>query len=278
MIDELFKFVQTPEYFHGLIITLTGIAIELLFLLIAIPIIVHIIRKIRTRPIRANIDFYLFQFFHRITRMFLSMASFNYFQDYDSILSNEQKKNPNFKILSHRIYGNLENIIFVLRTIFADGRFAQELRKRTLDDFQEYASICEKCMDEIDRLAAILVVLPKVQQALFEFRMVVYPLRDFIYDEIRVFKSTAEGTQPSHDYYTLQQLAKGIVEIIDKTFQERRKLIDSMMKRSIRRYEGRSWFKPPSLGPQLPGYIWFLLKLHWSITRPWKKQNKKGTN
>ena len=121
---------EPPEYSHGLIVTLTGIAIELLLLLIAIPIIVHIIRRIRTRPIRANIDFYLFQFFHRITRMFLSMASMKGYSDYESILRNEQKKNPNFEILSHRIYGNLENIIFVLRTIFANGTFAPELKKK----------------------------------------------------------------------------------------------------------------------------------------------------
>jgi hypothetical protein len=203
IIDELLRFVQTPEYFHGLIITFTGIAVELLFLLIAIPIIIHITRRIRTRPIRANVDFYLFQFFHKITRIFLSMASFNDYRDYQSILDNEQKKNPNFKIFSHRIYGNLENIIFVLRTIFANGRFAQELKKRTPDDFQEYARICEKCMDEIDRLAAILVVLPKVQQILFTFRAVVYPLRDIIYDNIQAFKSSAEGTQHYHDFHTL---------------------------------------------------------------------------
>jgi len=272
MIDKFLSFVQTPEYFYGLIIALTGVAVELIFLLIAIPIILHFTNKVRTKPIRANVDFYLFQFFHKVTRMFLSMASFNDIFDYKSILENEQKKNPDFKIFSHRIYGNLENIIFVLRTIFANGTFAQEVKKRTLGDFQEYATICEKCIDEIDRLAAILVFLPKVQQTLFVFRAVIYPLRDVIYNNIQALKFSAKEKEYFHDYYVLEELAQGIVKFIDKTFQERRKLIDSIMKRRVRMYEARSWFKPLGWAPEYPGYIWFLLKLHLSMAGLWKKR------
>jgi len=221
IVREFWRFIQTKEYLDGLIVVFS----EIILLLLAVPFLLHFVRRIQTRPIRTIVDFYLFQIFHKITRMFLAMASID---DIQSILNEEQKKNPKFIIYAHYIYGNLENILFVLKKIFGErDTFLRELRKKTLKDFEKYAVTCEKCMDEIDRLTTILVVLPKAQEGLFWIRKLIYPLRDLIYEITEHFSDEQTFRFRTSE---LQRLAKQTTERIDVIFMKRKKLIDSVIR------------------------------------------------
>ncbi|MFA4918193.1 MAG: helix-turn-helix transcriptional regulator [Thermodesulfovibrionales bacterium] len=229
LITEFGEYHYTPDYVRGVLVEITGILIEVLLLSIAVPVIFYFVRRVRTRPIRAMVDFYLFQIFHKVTRMFLRMASIS---DLMPIIAEEQKHNPKFEIYSHFVYGNLENILFVLKRTFAKGdTFRTEVDKRSIDDFKEFRTISDRCLEEIDRLAAMLVGVPDIQQELFQMRILVYPLRD-LYDEVitDIKDSEKEPFRRNLHSYDVQQQAEQLTTIIDSIFTKRRKLIDSMMK------------------------------------------------
>ena len=227
--SELLEFSRTPDYLHGLFENLSASAIEILLLSVTLPLVLHIVRRIQTRPIRSAVDFYLFQIFHKITRMFLDIASV---RDITPVLHDEQRKNPEFQIFSHLIYGNLENILFVLKKVQASHEgYREEIEKRSREDFLRYASICDKCLGEIDRLAAMLVGVPNVQEELFHMRILVYPLRDLMEDVAEdIRKSECEPYRRQFHTYDVQEITRHLTERIDLIFTKRRKLIDSVMK------------------------------------------------
>lgn len=234
IIHEIQRFVQTKEYLDGLIVAFCGVVLEIIILLIAIPVVINIMHRIQTRKTQAIVDFYLFQMFHKITRMFLSVACID---DIRPILEEEQKKNPNIEIYGHFIYGNLENILFALKKVLSENdTFRKQIMIKTLQDFNKYAGICEKCIDELDRLTAILVTLPKVQKELFEIRLLFYPLRDIIYALIEHISDKVGFEIRTYD---LQRVAQKTTERIDIIFKKRRNLIDSMVR--YRKHRSDLW-------------------------------------
>ena len=104
LISEFGEYYHTSDYVRGVLVEITGTLIEVLLLSITVPIILYFVRRARTRPIRFMVDFYLFQIFNQVTRMFLRMASIG---DLQLILLEEQRRNPNIEIFSHFVYGNL---------------------------------------------------------------------------------------------------------------------------------------------------------------------------
>jgi hypothetical protein len=243
LVQEFVEYSQTQDYVHGVFVELTGTIIEIILLLILLPIVLYIIRKFQTRRVRATVDFYLFQIFHKVTGILLAMMST---EDISPILEEEQKKDRKFVIFSHHPYGNLENKLFVLNKLLSEKeKFRQELKKRTLDDFEKYARICEKCMDEVDRLITIFVRLPGAQKDLLNTRAAIYPLRDITYQIIEdIRRSDKEPDKWSIDIYSVEKFAKGLIKFIGITFQKRKKLIDSAWKHHYYLRFFRQWVLP----------------------------------
>jgi DNA-binding XRE family transcriptional regulator len=223
-LSEFNEYSQTIDYSQGVMVELTGTLIEVLLLSLTIPLILYLVRRFRSRYIRAQVDFYLFQIFHKITRMLLRMAS------YDDVFHYEKETGCICGQYGHMVYGNLESIIFALKNIISNGNaFEKEVKKRTLAEFEEFLSISNRCIEEIDRLTAMLTALPKVQLALFEIRILAYPLRDFCEDVVKDLEKQSDQSSSSH-YFGFERTIHELIAMIDTIFQKRRKLIDSMMK------------------------------------------------
>jgi hypothetical protein len=187
-------YTRTDAYFKSLVSGLTVFAIQIILLSIAIPTLMWAIRTIRSRRFRVTIDFHLFQVFHRVTRMFLSMASSG---DILPMLLQEQQRNPKFEVGSHSTYGNLENILFALGKIFGEGdRLWKSLETKTVAEFQGYLAACNRCMDDIDRLLGILSNLPREQQELFKTRMLAYVLRDHVENVVTEMSASGPNQLP----------------------------------------------------------------------------------
>ena len=243
--------MKTEEYFHGLIDGLTILIIEIILLSITVPIIVQIVHTIRTRRLRATVDFYLFQSFHNITQLILNMASID---DIRPILEEEQKRNVAFYIESHFIYGNLDNKLFVLKKVLhGKNRFKRSLEKSTHAEVQGYLVKCNEYMDEMDRLIAMLSNLPKVQEEIFNARMLVYLLRGMIQRVCDDTHNPKTGSMTRifaiHD---LQEYAKNIIEVIETIFQKRKKLIDSILKHG-----------------QTLAAVWTVIEIPYIVLRRW---------
>ena len=230
LFTEYGQYHQTQDYVHGVLVEITGIALEVILLSIAIPIILYVIRRIRTRPLRATFDFYIFQIFHKLTGTFLHMASIT---DVRPILMQEMENDPSFEVYGHAIYGNLENKLFVLkRALENPDAFQNEVKKRTLNDFKQYQNTAKQCMEEIDRISAIFVTMPDIQKMIIALRGLIYPLRDLTDDVVKNLQS--QKKKPSCDFlysFKLQGYARKVTGVISTIFAKRRKLIDSTIKR-----------------------------------------------
>ncbi len=246
-LSEYLGYYHSQEYMRGVLVEMTGIVIEIVILSIAVPLILYFVHRYRTRHIRFMVDFYLFQIFHKITRMFLDMASIN---DISPILEKEMTKDPTFVIFAHRVYGNLDNILYVLKNTFSDNdTFRMEIDKKSLEDFVRYRAIAERCLEEIDRLTVMLIPIPRVQEELFKMRILIYELRDMI-------EQTIEAINQSEDkifhLYLFDEQAAHLTQIINSIFNKRRRLIDSTMKH-------RKWFSN----------IRLLFSWPYIVVRPW---------
>lgn len=231
LIDEFVQYYGTQEYIRGVLIAITGIAIQIVILSIALPVIIYFVRRFRSRQTRFMVDFYLFQIFHKIADIFLDMLGITSPRDLTMLLFNEKEKNPDFKIFTHNRYGNLENKLFLLQKMIADGfksptSSISGLGKKTLEDFEKYHHICENCLKEIDSLTTMLISDYKVSKELFKFRMLVYPSRDVIGEIVKSMQNMEDG-----EFYIsqLKALAKPLISSINEIFTERKKLIDSVM-------------------------------------------------
>jgi hypothetical protein len=247
LLSEYRGYYQSQDYMRGVLVEMTGTAIEIVILSITVPLIFYFVHRHRTRPIRFMIDFYLFQIFHKITRMFLDMASIN---DIIPILEKEMAKDPTFVIFSHRVYGNLDNILFVLKNIFSDdGKFRMEVDRKSLEDFARYRVITERCLEEIDRLTVMLIPIPRVQEGLFGMRIHIYKLRDMVE---QVIEAISKSEDKIFHLYRFEEHADRLTQIINIIFNKRRRLIDSTMKH-------RKWIST----------IWLLVSWPYMAVRPW---------
>lgn len=227
LIKEYSLYVGTPDYWRGVLVEITGIVIEVCLLSITIPIVLHLVRRMQTRPIRIAVDFYLFQVFHKITRMFLEMANAS---DIKPILAEETRRNNKFVPTSHPLYGDLDDILFVLEMIFAKDSFRAEVNKRSAEEFEKYHDTVVRCIDEIDRLAAMSSQIPGLQNEIFSMRMLAYPLRDVLDDVIKALRaSDPDSHRKKFAAADVHVLAERVTEGIGTIFQNRRKQIDSVI-------------------------------------------------
>ena len=229
MIRQFVEYSRTEDFARGVFVNLCATGIELLVLSVMIPVIVYFVRRIRTRRIRFEVNFYLFQVFHKIARMFLDLASVS---DPMPILTAELEKNPKFEIYSHFAYGNLENILFVLRKVQSDSEtYVKEIESKSVEDFLRYAGVCDKCVEEIDRLTAMVGILPKVQEDLFEMRMLVYPLRDMMEGVAEVIrKSEKKPYRRQLHIDDVKNMTHALTIAMGEIFSKRRRLVDSMIR------------------------------------------------
>jgi hypothetical protein len=233
---EIQRFVQTKEYLNGLIVALSGIVIEVIFLIIAIPIFLKIIGRIQTRQIRAQADFYLVQIFHRMIHMLLVMGGID---DVTPILRAAQMRNPRLKMTNKLVYRDLEKMIFAFKRVFIEpkreGKFMMEIEKRKVHDFQRYTDTCYKCIEEIDRLAAIYINVPTVRKVLFNVRLLLYPIYESMYrvtSDTRP-RSSDTGALRFPDSLAFELFVRTLVKNIDKILIKRKRLIDSVIRSKI---------------------------------------------
>jgi hypothetical protein len=274
LIDEFAQYYGTQEYIRGVLIAITGIAIQIVILSIALPVILYFIRRFRSRQTRFMVDFYLFQIFHKIADIFLDMLGIASPRDLMPLLFGEMEKNSDFKIFNHYRYGNLENKLFLLKKMICDGfkspiSLASELPKKTVEDFERYHLVCENCLREIDSLTAMLISDHAISKELFKLRVLIYPLRDVIGGVVTEMK----GPQNSN-FYIIQlqfRLAGTMITAIDKIFIKRKTLIDSVTTHDI-------WKNNVKLFLTLPIHkmIPLLISHSSNVSRRWVKKIRVG--
>lgn len=220
---EAAHYVGSVEWFHALLDTLTGF----ILLSLLLPVVIIVFRRIRSRRLRSFIDFYRFQVFNKILRLFLEMGDVDKIDVQKELKPNEELKSPS----SHFFYGNLEDILIRLRICFRNKRqFEEALVGKSITDFEGYLNVSERCIEEVDRLIAMLGVVPSAQEELFEFRLLPYLLRDRVLEILQQLKQGSEHTLKQLSVRELVECAETVTWQLDELFQKKRRLVDSMVR------------------------------------------------
>ena len=227
IIQQFDVYSKTPDYINGVIVEITGIAIEILLLAILVPIFLYLFKLWKSRRTRFIGNFYLFQIFHKISRIFLSLASI---KDILPLLLKEMEEAPGFEIKSHYIYGNLENVFFVLKSyVFSDPALLETVRPKELDEIRELGLKAENIINEIDRLISVFIAVSKTKNLLFEIRLRFYPIRDALLYLENAIQDRSEAMLRK-TCYDLETIGSSITYEMENVFIKERKLIDSYMR------------------------------------------------
>jgi hypothetical protein len=261
ILRDFTKYAKTSDYLHGVYVALTQILIEVLLFSLIASITIYIYHRIRTRHLRSVLIISLFQVFHKVTTLYLEIASVT---DLIDILFEERKRNPDFKIYSNYFYGNLENKLFVLNKVFQEGLFEREFKKKTLSDFERYGKMAENCLSEIDWLTLVTIMFPKKQEEFIKMRLSLWVLRD----QLLQIEKKFEQQKPDFDYYAYKFKEGGqlTTKAIEEIFMRERKLIDSVWKH-------RRWIRNAGLIKRF--FSLATLSRSKRIWTSWKKREQK---
>lgn len=235
-LGDYFRYSSTQESREGLYVALTAVVLEIILLSIILPMAIRFHDRHRTRAVRYFAYFYLFQIFQDIARMLLDMASLSV-REVSDICMEETRKNPRFRVYSDYSYGNLENILFVLRErVFGSEatRFQEKFRAKDRDALARYVKNAQGCLDEVDRLVAMLGLEPKSQTEMFMVRAVVYPFRDYLSDVLTSYEQGGKSCD-IQGFSDPLRMGKMMTGFMDAMFTDRKRSIDSYNRRERRR-------------------------------------------
>lgn len=226
--SKYLEYCQTQDFVQGLFVEITGILIELVVFSLIASVIIYCYHQIKTRQLRSMIDFYILQIFNKINDILLDMSSI---EDVMEFLFREMANNKSISIFKHNYYGMLENILFVLKnSCLKDNRLRENIKNKTINDFNRYLDISVRCLDELDRITMIASGVVKAQEDLFRIRILIYSLRDIIERVIsKIEKSDGRPLEPGLMFYDVIKWAENYTEIAGVIFTKRRKLIDSIL-------------------------------------------------
>jgi len=145
-----------------------------------------------------------------------------------------KKLNPDEQLKigsSHFFYGNMDDTLIRLKASFRDKkRFEGVLAGKSISDLEGYLGTCERCIEEVDRLIAMLGILPSAQEELFEFRLLPYILRDNVLEVLQRSKKSGVDSLKEISVKELVEYAEIVTGKLDELFQKKRRLVDSMVK------------------------------------------------
>ena len=107
LLEEFPNYYGTQDYVRGVLVEITGIAIEVVLLSILVPVALLIHRHFRTRPLRSQAQYYFMRVYSRIADIFLDFGPFASFKDRLPILLDELERNPKSKVLRHGLSNRL---------------------------------------------------------------------------------------------------------------------------------------------------------------------------
>jgi hypothetical protein len=221
------QYLGTQDYFNGVLVEITGIAIETVFLSILIPIIIHLTNRGKTRNFHSTLDFYLMQMYHNVLDTFIKMQSID---DIMPLLVTELAEGRINEIASHNMYGNLENKLYLVSKLINEKTsFIRNLASHNQLNANGFRLDFERILSEIDRLITISTFCPSKQEELFKLRILFYVLRDAMKNIEKELASDHKSIF-EHRINELYKLTESIVIAITFDFKERRKLIDSRIK------------------------------------------------
>lgn len=177
LLEEFPSYIGTQEYVHGLLVQITGTAIEVALLLILVPFVFKIYRHFRTRHLRSLTQIYFMSVYNKIADIFLDLGSITSFKDAFPILIDELDENPNSKVLKHGLGYDLSHKLLILSRLFSDEEpYRKLVQKKRAGDFERYSSICKECDEDFAMLVGVSDI-PRIKEELFKTRQLLYALR-----------------------------------------------------------------------------------------------------
>ena len=232
LIIKCFEFARTEEYIYGVFIEFTGVIIEIILVVIAIPIFIKVYQVYSSRHIRWSIDFYIFQLFHSILRSTIKIAGVD---DWYKYLIKELCEKRIHEIFKHHVYGNIENLIYIAKKELSDeSGFSDKFKEMRIENIQDCSTEWRNILSELDQLNQLIQNFPNLHKDLLLFRMPVYVTIDALDSYISKCKTYDDKWHATNEIDTIKESLNIVLTFVENLFQERRKLTDKMYRRQRR--------------------------------------------
>jgi len=252
--ESVRQYVTTTEYFHGVIVAVTGVLIEVILVLMLIPVFVRWLEDKRTEPWRIMSLFYLFQVFHSCCNIFLNLVGIT---DVPGEILKKMFREPKSDVVasSHTFYANLENKLFLLKEKVAGGvALESHLTTKGAKDIQEFVTTLNGCLTEIDRIVMMPSSSTRLAGEYPGIRFSIFALRDLFSEVQWCLEKKAEAL--STKAYEIKKAFPLYVELMDVIFTRERKFIDRRLRERIKHEQRVEVFKLCiSAAKEIPGRL-----------------------
>lgn len=195
---NILKYLGSTEYWHGLIVELSGIFFEILLLIILLPAILKILSLYKSVQTRSVLAYYFFQIHHRLLNILLRIFQIEAFNKL------AHKYIPPDEIYPEYIYGNIQDKFEALKnTIKKEGKIGANKFIETLNETQinEYIRETDSLLSEIDRLMVFSIDQKIISNLLFESRHILYGVNNIFNKFLSEIKS-GNRPDPSIELFT----------------------------------------------------------------------------
>lgn len=203
---ELFKeflaYLPTDDFRKGLYVEIGGMAIDLLLLSIFIPTIIWLANLRKSHHAKVMASFYTLQLHRKVAELLLKIGGVS---DISNELNTALKDHKIDSISSHFFYGNTENLLQLLNIRIENRQHILGHRLLKSSQIETLTSEADGVLFDLDRYIFLFnsVGIVNYSKKLFEARMILYPLRDYLDD---LSKKDKELCDIDSDFYPLLQI------------------------------------------------------------------------
>lgn len=249
-ISELWAYAHTNEYREGLFIEASGLVLDILLLIVGVKLVAYYLaRQTRSTTDFAS-SFFITQFLHEVLVLQLKTGGIN---DINASLRVAFEKQEIATLFSHVFYGNIDNILDLLRMRMRTGEHIAGHRSLSIENRLALAIDARSLLGRLDNLLVLLASLRQENLCLraYKFRLLLTAVTDYLED---LAMSSAEP--PPRTY---APMSTGLASATAAWFSTCRKILERQRKSQLRR-----------------SYARFLLTLPWVLSyrvvmRRWRR-------
>lgn len=199
---EFSAYLPTDDFRKGLYVEIGGLAIDLLLLSILIPTIIWLANLRKSHHAKLMANFYTLQLHHKVAELLLKIGGVS---DISNELNTALKDKKIDSIFSHSFYGNTENLLQLLNIRIENRQHISGHRLLESSQIERLISEADGILADLDRYIFLFnsVGIVNYSKKLFEARMILCPLRDYIDD---LSKTDKELRDFDSDFYPLLQM------------------------------------------------------------------------
>ena len=236
LLSELWAYVHTKEYREGLFVEASGLVLDVILLVVGVKLLAYYLTRQSRNTTSFVSSFFIAQFLREV--LLLQLKSGGVPEVNKSLMEAFEARRME-SLFSHIYYGNIENVLDLLRIRMRAGEHIAGHRSLTPVQRLDVAKEAQSLLVRLDSLLIMLASLRQDGQCLraYEFRLVLTAISDYLED-----LSKSDRDPPPRTY---APMSTALASTIDSWFKSCKKVLDRQLRGRVRWSYARLLFSMP---------------------------------